>query len=69
MPLVASLVGIVPAAPHIELLLIDKGYSGMVALLAAGHFAAVLDSPDHMAGRVQYAAYSVLAMQMVDSTG
>jgi hypothetical protein len=68
MPLVASLVGIVPAAPRIELLLIDKGYSGTVALLADGHFAVTLGIPGHTAGRMGYAVYLVLTIQMVDST-
>jgi hypothetical protein len=68
MPLVASLVGIVPAAPHIELLLIDKGCSGTVALLV-GHFPVTVDIPDHMADRVECAVYLVLTVRVVDSTG
>jgi hypothetical protein len=67
-PLVASLAGIAPVAPHIAPMWIEKDYPDTAEHLADTHFAA-LDIPAHTTDRARYMVCSVAVAQAVDSTG
>jgi hypothetical protein len=63
-PLVASLAGIVPLAPHIAPMWMEEDYSDTAAHLADTRFVTAFDIPAHTADRV---VCLVVAMPMVDS--